>query len=386
MRRTELVKQFESKIAKEKNTGLLTLIRYMFALLSVLASALGHPHPMDLHAESAIAGQDTIFSSIAEARTALSAFMAHSHSFIKDATEWHECMFLSGDVQAVSVDTVVQHSSSEMGQVVLPRRFDIIKSHGVTRFYYVGVENHVNRLSELFGKDRLVFEPPTPFSVTGPLRDVGFNDLLSCKTQLQKKLGQWLDAFRGSGKHFESTEPETANCILMYYHVSLILLSTRLTPTQTVFDNYTHGFREIVRHAKTYLAAQAPQNSTFTFELGAVPALYFTATKCRIPSLRRRALDLISETPKKESMWGARSVAELVSRFIIIEEQGLGLPAVDCSGRCSAMAVDDAILLPEERRVTYLMGKRGRWGSEARPRVSFVIISLLLATLFLSRV
>src|ERR1700761_8214755 len=100
----------------------------------------------------------------------------------------------------------------------------------------------------------------------------------------------------------EETEPETASHLLMYYHTCVVWLSTRLNATQMVFDSFTYHFREIIRHAKMYIKAKAIEQPVFTFEVGAVPPLYFTATKCRVPSIRRQALDLMSQAPGKECM------------------------------------------------------------------------------------
>jgi len=90
--------------------------------------------------------------------------------------------------------------------------------------------------------------------------------------------------------------------------------------------------------------------------VGAVPVFFFTATKCRVPSLRRKALQLMSLAPRKECMWGATSAAELAARLVAIEEEGLGLPAPAWDGSClvgssGKVEVSDAILPAESMRV-----------------------------------
>lgn len=92
--------------------------------------------------------------------------------------------------------------------------------------------------------------------------------------------------------------PDTVGYLLMYYHSSLIWLSTRLSPTQRLFDKFTHHFHELLRHAEIYVNAKAIEQPTFTFEVGAVPPLYLAATKCRDPTLRRQALDLLIRVRK----------------------------------------------------------------------------------------
>ena len=137
----------------------------------------------------------------------------------------------------------------------------------------------------------------------------------------------------------------------MYYHSTFIWLSTRLSPTQAIFDEFTGHFQELVRHAEIYVNAKAIELPTFTFEVGAVPLLYLSAAKCRVPSIRRQALDLFNKAPRKECLHGAESTAEVACRLIEIEEEGLGLPEPACSGRCATAIIDDTILPPEDRRI-----------------------------------
>ena len=109
----------------------------------------------------------------------------------------------------------------------------------------------------------------------------------------------------------------------MYYNSTLIWASTRLSLTETAFDDFTSHFEQIVHYADVYLSSHANDRATFTFETGAVAPLFLTATRCRIPSLRRQALDLMRRAPRKECFHGAESTAEVAGRVIDIEEEGL---------------------------------------------------------------
>lgn len=89
----------------------------------------------------------------------------------------------------------------------------------------------------------------------------------------------------------------------------------------------------------------------FTFEIGALLPLFLIASKCRVPSVRRQALDLMLQCPKKESHFGAYSSAQTICRLIAIEERGTGLPPPDLTGRSGMRAVDDGVIIPEDSRV-----------------------------------
>ena len=137
----------------------------------------------------------------------------------------------------------------------------------------------------------------------------------------------------------------------MWYHLSYIWLSTRLNAAQTAFDDFTYDFREALHHAELYVTARSKEKPAFTFEAGAVPTLFFIVMKCRVPSIRRRALELMGKAPGKELFFGARSTSEMARSLVMIEEAGIGLPSPDCGARSPTQAVDDNIMPPEERRV-----------------------------------
>lgn len=81
-----------------------SVIKLMFARLSVLATTYGHPYPIDVPPESVIIGQRTVFASMRDARTALFDLMADSHAFIRDANAWKESLVLKRTMDSNSVN------------------------------------------------------------------------------------------------------------------------------------------------------------------------------------------------------------------------------------------------------------------------------------------
>jgi hypothetical protein len=95
-------------------------------------------------------------------------------------------------------------------------------------------------------------------------------------------------------------------------------------------------------------SAPSPQRDTahplpsFSFEMGIIFALYFTAIKCRSPSIRRRAASLLSQVnPQREGIWDAR-VLRSISQYV-----------ADFEESCCRIAVteDPGTWLGEEQRI-----------------------------------
>jgi hypothetical protein len=141
----------------------------------------------------------------------------------------------------------------------------------------------------------------------------------------------------------------------MIYYTWLIWIPTRLSYRKTAFDAHTYEFRELLHHAELFLDHETNARPVFTFEIGAIPSMYWVASECRVPSLRRKALALLKKAPKKESFMGADSSAEVTYRQVLIEERGLGLPdPAKFDEGSDEMYIYDSILPAEDKRVHFM--------------------------------
>lgn len=154
-------------------------------------------------------------------------------------------------------------------------------------------------------------------------RNLPLAQLQQIQAQLRERLAWWFDSFRWERTY----DPATAN-LIMHYNMATVLVGTRLDPYQTTFDQYTKQFQEIVRMADVYVKIM-PDKTTFVFEDGIIGVLYFAATKCRVPSIRRKALELLRKAPRKECIW---YLSSHVATFSILLQ--IGLPASQVRSVC----------------------------------------------------
>ncbi|KAF2792475.1 hypothetical protein K505DRAFT_376027 [Melanomma pulvis-pyrius CBS 109.77] len=81
-----------------------------------------------------------------------------------------------------------------------------------------------------------------------------------------------------------------------------------------------------------------------TFDIGLLPYLYFVASRCRHPTIRRQALHLLRNGPRQEGVWHRDVLLGVAERIIEIEE-------MDCVG--ASISVD----IPATARVSLLNAK-----------------------------
>lgn len=172
--------------------------------------------------------------------------------------------------------------------------------------------------------------------------------------ELVQEVEQWKERFVNLWSREKRPGSDwVSSKVLMQWGVCYIWLSCCTSPFQTAFDAHREDFAAIIDHAEELLhyMMDPSRGKELTFDPEIIPALYFSATKCRDPLLRRRALRLIRQAPQHESLWESISSERVVEKVIAIEEghvQG-------CS--CDLLASTDPSSLPlppEGRRVHHI--------------------------------
>ncbi|KAF8855511.1 hypothetical protein BDZ45DRAFT_595527 [Acephala macrosclerotiorum] len=145
-----------------------------------------------------------------------------------------------------------------------------------------------------------------------------------------------------SNDRFPAVENPAALVLSLYPKCTLILLSY-ISDSEMIFDVHFEDFEYIIRTCKLLLASEAttqlPKNTRFSFDVGIVPPLHLTATKCRDPVVRREAIDLLFQSPRQEGMWDGVLSARIGRWITTVEEEGLIPPTIPESFRHGARDV-----------------------------------------------
>ena len=185
---------------------------------------------------------------------------------------------------------------------------------------------------------RLVLFDPVENAKQTARRQDGLSQLLAWRERLHSQT-------EGIDSPYESW---LISRLLMHFGVSYIWISTCQSSLQTSFDSYHKDFEQIIEHAQDVLKhADHPDvlSRRQTSAPGCAPPLYFTALKCRDPTLRRRALSMLDRAPIEDSLWSVLP-AQRILRGIIAFEEDKDIEVLTC---CATSELQQ--LPPEERRV-----------------------------------
>ncbi|KAF7561621.1 hypothetical protein G7046_g2510 [Stylonectria norvegica] len=167
-------------------------------------------------------------------------------------------------------------------------------------------------------------------------------DLQFEQHQLLARLGRWHSAFTVLvSMSPQSTSLAVARDLLrIWYYASRIWLSTALAPYEVAYDAHVAAFASIISLASSILDSptHTSKTSAFCFETELVAPVYWTATKCRHPLLRRAALKLLTRDKmlvRRENLWHVNETIVIASRVIELEEEGMEL-----AGGCTTNPLD----------------------------------------------
>ena len=235
-------------------------------------------------------------------------------TFEEQVTELHS----SSDKDTLNVPKPVSHA--RLLPFLMPRRFGSFEeAHRYLRAV-MSLVTHAMQLYRLFPNQRL-----------DSIRAL----------QARNYLHDWLQSLQGCKKayfHQPFGDNVSTACILLEIHYRAFSIMLKAYPTQDEmkFDSFNDDFVFIITQSRalvTHLPAEPNsskgddpenlRNAHDTLRFGMIPPLFLTATRCRVPHLRRHALSLLRVLHSVEGVWNNDSAARIAEQVMLIEERGL---------------------------------------------------------------
>ena len=129
---------------------------------------------------------------------------------------------------------------------------------------------------------------------------------------------------------------------------SSISIRAAFIKTETEYGLFEPEFNTIVTQCALLLktlehcTSQTKPTLAFSFDFGIIPPLYLTIVKCRVSEIRKKALQLLTDYPRREGVWDSVTTAALGKWVIEMEEEGVARGAVpeESTVRKPSIAVD----------------------------------------------
>jgi len=199
-------------------------------------------------------------------------------------------------------------------------------------------------------------------------------DLFQKFVEVQKQshilLERWLSAINVFLKDYSATlgvKELRGAMILKIKHLNAFIFNGAcLSLHEMLFDTYVPDFERMVNLSEALLkhpgnSTAASGKSSYSFDMNILAPLYHTACRCREPSIRRKALALLEDFPRREGAWDSEVLVAIGSWLMLQEEEGLGEVLTAAQVPLSArVCIVDKVFTVGERQciVKYRQGLR----------------------------
>ncbi|OTB00846.1 hypothetical protein M426DRAFT_37675, partial [Hypoxylon sp. CI-4A] len=187
------------------------------------------------------------------------------------------------------------------------------------------------------------------------------------RRSIKSGLSSWYQSFEASGPSSKTKNPtltSMARTILhIYYTMAAIMIDVCKAPEDELqYDAHTKAFQSMMDKLNyTRIASGLPalakalhfaDMSGSVADLGALPGLYYVATKCRVPRIRNEAVRFLEAVSHKEGIWSA-PMAACIARDIIAIEEGDFYENYNIASEtsCGSSKNTQLPILPESHRV-----------------------------------
>ena len=123
---------------------------------------------------------------------------------------------------------------------------------------------------------------------------------------------------------------DAAKTLRIHQVVGATWVTRCTTPEESKNDESMTEFETVVGLAEAIqnIAGTSAQrkymdSSSFLFDMEIVSPLYYVGTKCRHPVIRRRAIQILKGTQRREGLWDSNMAAAVAERIMLLEEANL---------------------------------------------------------------
>ncbi|PVH78747.1 hypothetical protein DL98DRAFT_533652 [Cadophora sp. DSE1049] len=159
------------------------------------------------------------------------------------------------------------------------------------------------------------------------------DEMLQFQHSIQKGLAWWYETAEVLQQRVVGEERRAFHLLMTYHTLANIMADTALQPNnELVYDAQTAKFQQLMQQL-TYLHDVSSNHAgpktvpkytmdmeTSITDIGWTAVLYYIVTKCRVPTIRAKAIKLLESRSHREGMWDSRVMACVARKVVSMEE------------------------------------------------------------------
>ena len=162
--------------------------------------------------------------------------------------------------------------------------------------------------------NRTCIDPTAPFAIA-------IREKIACFT---------AEYFRLDGVNSSFAFPQVSSMRSILNMVTIMNVCAITANDEMLYDAHTKRFAQMVEDLKVglikinELVPHKGRLSVTPFSIWSIPRLYYVASNCREPSIRREAISLLMDHPRREAGLDSRTSGKIAEAKMRIEERHLG--------------------------------------------------------------
>ncbi|KAJ5929830.1 hypothetical protein N7454_006780 [Penicillium verhagenii] len=156
------------------------------------------------------------------------------------------------------------------------------------------------------------------------------DELMQQQVALLTRLGSWHLAFTNLMKSLRAmkaglpaSQVSASALLVTYYEMLSVILAVCVSPMRVTTDAFAENFQTIVEQASIALDHSVQPNGIlppFTFEISVGLPLWFTCLRCREPTIRRTALNLLARSHRIQGLVKREHGTIVGEKIMLLEE------------------------------------------------------------------
>ncbi len=157
-------------------------------------------------------------------------------------------------------------------------------------------------------------------------------DHIARQEALLRQMDIWSDTLDKMllGDNITQRDLDAAKTLRIHQVVAAMWVKRCTMPEETANDRCIPDCETVVSLAEAIQSISGTREqrlalnaSSFLFDMEIVSPLYYVATKCRHPQIRRRAIAVLKQTQRREGLWDSDMAAAIAERQMELEETNM---------------------------------------------------------------
>lgn len=177
-----------------------------------------------------------------------------------------------------------------------------------------------------FIRRKTAIERSENYTATAPSLELDL--LIAERDSLLVDLDKWHKTLRHNRALAAPDEANLPVVLLLElnYGMAVMMMKNLFSETEMDYDQYTADFEHLLDLAESFLQHTSFKGSfpTLSIDMGVIPGLFYIALKCRDPTIRGKALDLLKQAPEREGIFHRDTILTAAAWKVAMESQWSG--------------------------------------------------------------